>query len=108
MPATSAGMTLEKWVSISPERAIDEPVVETTGASVASHHRDLERREHSKVTPISGVKLLGPEAAAPWASGGSWVDVGCWADGNWGGGGGGRVSVASSVHFARRLPLLRK
>src|SRR6266446_6205481 len=75
----------------------------------ASHHRDLERREHSKVTPISGMKLLGPEAAAPWASGGSWVDAGCWAGGGaWGGGGGGRVSVASSVHFARRLPLLRK
>jgi hypothetical protein len=76
--------------------------------SWASHHRDLERREHSKVPPIPGVKLLGPEAAVPRAGGGSWVDAGCWADGGWGGGGGGRISAASSVHFARKLPLLRK
>ena len=80
----------------------------SSGAFPCSHHLDLERREHSKVTPIPGVKLLGPETAVPGAGGGSWVDAGCWAGGSWDGGGGGRVNVASSVHFARKLPLLRK
>jgi hypothetical protein len=79
-------------------------------AQVLPHHWDLERREHSKVTPISGTKLLGPETAAPRAGGGSWVDAGCCAEGpSWvGGGGGGRISAAASLHFARKLPLLKK
>jgi hypothetical protein len=78
-------------------------------AQLPPHHQDLVRREHSKVTAISGTKLLGPEAAAPKAGGGSWVDAGCWTDGCiWAGGGGSLASVDSSVHFARKLPLLRK
>jgi hypothetical protein len=42
------------------------------------------------------------------ADGGGIADDGCWAGGNRAGGGGIPAIVASSVHFARKLPLFRK
>jgi hypothetical protein len=96
--------------------------------STASRHCDFESREHVKVTCISGaVKLGEPETIAPGVGGRNWADGICCGggmadggncaggipvigadDGNCAGGGGIPAIVASSVHFARKLPLFKK